>query len=297
MSLFPAVLFALRAQWHEDYATLGGVYTAATMVYGFGALGVGLAIGRVRALTFLRICVRGRGGGRPGGRRRAHPRRLLGGALRPRRLVLPLPHRRGHARLDGQRQRPRLPRPPRHDRQHRPHRGAGVRRHPRLARLVAPAVRARGRLRRRPGRGAARRAAESRRPASPKPQPAPAEQPTPEVAPRPRPPDTATDAPTSRRSSTSTRSRSRSASSSAAWSPSCPRTPACAPTSCPRVRSCAGASSRRSSTPSASSANGPAATSAPGGAQSASTCCFWGCRQRSSRSPSSPGTGRYCCSS
>ncbi len=59
MSLFPAVLFALRAQWHADYASLGGVYTAATMVYGFGALGVGLAIGRVRALTFLRICVLG----------------------------------------------------------------------------------------------------------------------------------------------------------------------------------------------------------------------------------------------
>jgi predicted MFS family arabinose efflux permease len=59
MSLFPAVLFALRAQWHEDYATLGGVYTAATMAYGFGALGVGLALGRVRALTFLRICVLG----------------------------------------------------------------------------------------------------------------------------------------------------------------------------------------------------------------------------------------------
>ncbi len=59
MSLFPAVLFALRAQWHENYATLGGVYTAATMAYGFGALGVGLGIGRVRALTFLRICVVG----------------------------------------------------------------------------------------------------------------------------------------------------------------------------------------------------------------------------------------------
>jgi MFS family permease len=59
MSLFPAVLFALRAQWHADYASLGGTYTAATMVYGFGALGVGLAIGRVRALTFLRICVLG----------------------------------------------------------------------------------------------------------------------------------------------------------------------------------------------------------------------------------------------
>ena len=59
MSLFPAVLFALRVQWHEDYATLGGVYTAATMAYGFGALGVGLAIGRIRALTFLRICVVG----------------------------------------------------------------------------------------------------------------------------------------------------------------------------------------------------------------------------------------------
>ncbi len=59
MSLFPAVLFALRAQWHEDYTTLGGVYTAATMVYGFGALGVGLAIGRVRSLTFLRVCVLG----------------------------------------------------------------------------------------------------------------------------------------------------------------------------------------------------------------------------------------------
>ena len=59
MSLFPAVLFALRAQWHEDYATLGGVYTAATMAYGFGALAVGLAVGRVRALTFLRICVVG----------------------------------------------------------------------------------------------------------------------------------------------------------------------------------------------------------------------------------------------
>jgi predicted MFS family arabinose efflux permease len=59
MSLFPAVLFALRLQWHEDYTTLGGAYTAATMAYGFGALGVGLAIGRVRSLTFLRICVVG----------------------------------------------------------------------------------------------------------------------------------------------------------------------------------------------------------------------------------------------
>jgi predicted MFS family arabinose efflux permease len=59
MSLFPAVLFALRLQWHENYARLGGVYTAATMAYGFGALGTGLAIGRVRPLTFLRICVLG----------------------------------------------------------------------------------------------------------------------------------------------------------------------------------------------------------------------------------------------
>jgi len=59
MSLFPAVLFALRAQWHEDYVTLGAVYTAATMVYGFGSIPVGMIVGRVRPLTLVRICVLG----------------------------------------------------------------------------------------------------------------------------------------------------------------------------------------------------------------------------------------------
>jgi len=59
IGLYPAVLFALRTQWHQDWATLGAVYTAATMVYGFGALPVGLIIGRVRPLTLLRICVVG----------------------------------------------------------------------------------------------------------------------------------------------------------------------------------------------------------------------------------------------
>jgi len=55
ISLFPVVLFALKAQWQADYATLGAVYMAATMAYGAGAVPVGHLLNRVRPVTVIRI--------------------------------------------------------------------------------------------------------------------------------------------------------------------------------------------------------------------------------------------------
>ena len=55
LTLFPAVLFILRAKSGESYAVLGATYGAALLVYGLGAIPVGLLANRVRPLTFLRF--------------------------------------------------------------------------------------------------------------------------------------------------------------------------------------------------------------------------------------------------
>jgi MFS family permease len=55
LTLFPAVLFILRAQFGESYAVLGATYGAAMLVYGLGAIPVGIFANRVRPLTFLRV--------------------------------------------------------------------------------------------------------------------------------------------------------------------------------------------------------------------------------------------------
>jgi predicted MFS family arabinose efflux permease len=55
LTLFPAVLFTLRAEYGQSYATLGATYGAAMLVYGLGALPVGMLANRIRPLTFLRV--------------------------------------------------------------------------------------------------------------------------------------------------------------------------------------------------------------------------------------------------
>lgn len=53
LTLFPAVLFILKDQFGQSYATLGATYGAAMLVYGLGAIPVGLLANRVRPLRFL----------------------------------------------------------------------------------------------------------------------------------------------------------------------------------------------------------------------------------------------------
>jgi len=55
VGLFPAVLFMLRTQFATSYATLGAAFTAATLVYGFGSIPVGMVLNRVSPLTLVRI--------------------------------------------------------------------------------------------------------------------------------------------------------------------------------------------------------------------------------------------------
>ena len=54
LTLFPAVLFILRAESGQSYAVLGATYGAAMLAYGLGAIPVGLLANRLRPLTFLR---------------------------------------------------------------------------------------------------------------------------------------------------------------------------------------------------------------------------------------------------
>jgi ABC-type hemin transport system substrate-binding protein len=55
LTLFPAVLFILKSQSGESYAVLGATYGAAMLVYGLGAIPVGVFANRVRPLTFLLV--------------------------------------------------------------------------------------------------------------------------------------------------------------------------------------------------------------------------------------------------
>ena len=59
IGLYPAVLIVLRTQFHVSYALLGGVFTAAMFVYGFGALPVGLLLDRVSPLLLVRLSLAG----------------------------------------------------------------------------------------------------------------------------------------------------------------------------------------------------------------------------------------------
>jgi len=55
IGIYPAVLFALRREWHASYATLGAVFTAATLLYGLGSLPTGFILNRVHPLTVTRL--------------------------------------------------------------------------------------------------------------------------------------------------------------------------------------------------------------------------------------------------
>ena len=55
LTLFPAVLFILKGQFGQSYAVLGATYGAAMLVYGLGAIPVGLLANRVRPLRFLEV--------------------------------------------------------------------------------------------------------------------------------------------------------------------------------------------------------------------------------------------------
>ena len=53
--VLPAVLVALRAEFHASFATLGTVATVSSMLYGLGALPAGLLADRVGAPVLLRV--------------------------------------------------------------------------------------------------------------------------------------------------------------------------------------------------------------------------------------------------
>ncbi len=55
LMLFPAVLFIIKRDFDQSYTTLGAVYMGATMIYGLGALPVGLVIRRVRPIVLIRL--------------------------------------------------------------------------------------------------------------------------------------------------------------------------------------------------------------------------------------------------
>ena len=57
LGIYPAVLFVLRAQFHASYTLLGGVFTAATLIYGLGAFPTGLLLNRWHPLTVIRVCL------------------------------------------------------------------------------------------------------------------------------------------------------------------------------------------------------------------------------------------------
>jgi MFS family permease len=59
VGLFPAVLVVLHTQFDASYALLGGVFSAAMLVYGFGALPVGLLLDRVSPLLLVRLSLGG----------------------------------------------------------------------------------------------------------------------------------------------------------------------------------------------------------------------------------------------
>lgn len=54
LGIYPAVLLLLRDQFTADYATLGAVYTAATLLYGVGSIPTGFIVNRVHPLTVVR---------------------------------------------------------------------------------------------------------------------------------------------------------------------------------------------------------------------------------------------------
>ncbi len=54
IGLFPAVLFMLRTHFATSYATLGAAFTAATLIYGFGSIPVGMLLNRISPLALLR---------------------------------------------------------------------------------------------------------------------------------------------------------------------------------------------------------------------------------------------------
>jgi MFS family permease len=57
LGIYPAVLFVLRQQFHASYTLLGGVFTAATLIYGLGAFPTGLLLNRWHPLTVIRVCL------------------------------------------------------------------------------------------------------------------------------------------------------------------------------------------------------------------------------------------------
>ena len=57
LGIYPAVLFVLRQRFHASYTLLGGVFTAATLVYGLGAFPTGLLLNRWHPLTVIRVCL------------------------------------------------------------------------------------------------------------------------------------------------------------------------------------------------------------------------------------------------
>jgi FSR family fosmidomycin resistance protein-like MFS transporter len=57
LGIYPAVLFVLRQQFHASYTLLGGIFTAATLVYGLGAFPTGLLLNRWHPLIVIRVCL------------------------------------------------------------------------------------------------------------------------------------------------------------------------------------------------------------------------------------------------
>jgi FSR family fosmidomycin resistance protein-like MFS transporter len=55
LMLFPAVLFIIKRDFGQSYTSLGAVYMGATMVYGAGALPVGIVVRRVRPIVLVRL--------------------------------------------------------------------------------------------------------------------------------------------------------------------------------------------------------------------------------------------------
>jgi MFS family permease len=53
--VLPAVLVALRAEFHSSFTTLGTIATASAMLYGLGALPAGLLVDRLGAPVLLRV--------------------------------------------------------------------------------------------------------------------------------------------------------------------------------------------------------------------------------------------------
>ena len=54
LGIFPAVLFVLRTQFNASYTLLGGVFTAATLLYGLGSFPTGFLLNRVHPLLVVR---------------------------------------------------------------------------------------------------------------------------------------------------------------------------------------------------------------------------------------------------